>query len=309
VFGETKAGFFDQELKSYENQLDALTQNIGTVREHGSLYDVDAQRSQLLQDRASVEEALRSVESRSVDAHGRIDYYKQRLKSLTPLTVEGDVPSDSVETAKGKLLDLTTQLETLKQRYTEDNKPIRDLEEQIDSVKGFIAGVTVPNHKVWMQRDPAYDDANLKFQTAQADAASVDAQVKLQQQNLADIDGRLKALEEGSRSLEALERQHSMLDDLVRSSHSRYEDARSNEGMDKQDVVSISVLEHPDASTKPAKPKHSLFALVGLALGIAAAGASLFYRLVFRGSLITAESVERLLNLPVCVVPEGAVGS
>ena len=304
VFGENQAGFLDQQIKGYDSDLDVLTRKITDFRQKTGLFDVNAQRTQLIQDRAAVADQLRDVESRSVDAHGRIDYYQGRLRVLSPLVVEGDVPGESVETAKSKLLDLTTQLQALRQRYATDVKPIQDLKEQIQSVQAFIDGKTVSNHKIWKQRDPAYDDATLKLQTAQADAASTDAQVALQSRNLQDLDAKLSALEDGSRVLEAMERDHTMLDDLARTTRTRYEDARSNEQMDRLDVVSVNVLEQPDSPTKTAKPKHWLFALIGLALGIAGDGAILFYALILRESLITAESAERLLGYKVlCVVP------
>jgi len=302
VFGEERAGFFDQQIKTYDSRLADLTRKITDLREHESLFDVTAQRAQLIQDRSSVADELRSVRSRSVDAHGRINYYRGRLKAMTPLVVEGDAPGDAVEAAKSKLLDLQTQLLTLQQRFSADVKPIRDLKSQIDEVQDFIDGKGVSNHKVWLQRDTNYDDAIKNLQTAEADAASTDAQVALQQKNLDEMDQRLRSLEEGSRTLEALERDHTMLDDLAKTTRARYSEAQSNAEMDKSDVVSISILEKPDASTKAAKPKHSVFALIGVALGLAGASSILFYSLLFHETLITAESAERLLRVKVLTV-------
>jgi len=304
VFSSNHSGFFDQQIESYESQLRELTRKITDLRQSQSLFDVDAQRTQMIQDRAAISDALRMVHSRSVDAHSQIEYYRHRLAELTPLAVKGDSPNESLEIAKEKLLDLTTQLLALQQRFAQDVKPIRDLKEQIQVVQDFIHGKTVPNHKEWMERDPAYDDANLKLQTAEAQAASTDADLVLQQKNLDDMDRRLRNLEEGARTLEAMERDHAMLDNLARTARSRFEDARESEELAKLNVVSISILEKPDASTKPASPKHSVFALIGCALGLMSAAAYVFYSVVIRETLITAESVERLLDTRVLsVVP------
>ena len=310
VFGSNHSSFFDQQIESYESKLRELTRKITDLRQSQSLFDVDAQRTQLIQDRAAIADALRMVHSRSVDAHSEIEYYHRRLSELAPLAVKGDGPNESLEIAKEKLLDLMTQLQALQQRFAEDVKPVRDLKEQIQLVQDFIHGKSVPNHKVWMERDPAYDDANLKLQNAQAEAASTDADLILQQKNLDDMDRRLRNLEEGSRTLESMERDHAMLDNLARTARSRFEDARESEELDKLNVVSISILEEPDASTKPASPKHSVFALVGCALGLLGAAALLFYSAVIQETIITAESVERLLGTKVlCVVPLNRVRS
>lgn len=304
VFGETRASYFATQLKTYEAQLDDTSEQIADLREQKSLFDVAAQQSQLIQDRSQVVDVLQSLESKSVDAHGRIGYYQNRLKSLSPLVTAGETQSDAVETAKGKLLDLQVQLVTMRQRYTSDTKPIQDTLQQIGAIQDFIAGRTVANKNVWQQRDPAYDDANLKMQQAEADAASMDAQIVLEKQHLQEFDSQLNDLVGGAHDLEALERNHDMLDDLVRTIRTRYEEAKASEDLDKQNVGSVNVLAEPDASTKPAKPKHTVFALVGCGLGLFGVAAVLIYLVAFRDTLITAESVDRLLGIKVLgVVP------
>ena len=57
--------------------------------------------------------------------------------------------------------------------------------------------------------------------------------------------------------------------------------------------------QRPDAPAKPAGPRHLPFALAGILIGIVGAGGVLLYNLVFRETLITVESVERIIGLPV----------
>ncbi|HXP06656.1 MAG TPA: hypothetical protein VN808_21255, partial [Stellaceae bacterium] len=50
---------------------------------------------------------------------------------------------------------------------------------------------------------------------------------------------------------------------------------------------------------RPAGPRHMPFALAGILIGLVGSAGLLLYYLVFRETLITVESVERLIGLPV----------
>ena len=69
--------------------------------------------------------------------------------------------------------------------------------------------------------------------------------------------------------------------------------------LDREKVVSVSVIQRPEASTKPAGPRHLPYLIGGLLIGLVAAAGMLVYTLVFRETLITVESVERVIGLPV----------
>jgi capsular polysaccharide biosynthesis protein len=59
------------------------------------------------------------------------------------------------------------------------------------------------------------------------------------------------------------------------------------------------VIQRPDAPLKPAGPQHLPFALAGILIGLVGAAGLLLYYLVFRETLITVESVERIVGIPV----------
>jgi len=71
------------------------------------------------------------------------------------------------------------------------------------------------------------------------------------------------------------------------------------EDLDKGNVVSVSVVQQPAAPARPAGPRHLPFALAGILIGLVGASGVLIYLLVFRETLITVESVERIIGVPV----------
>jgi len=115
-----------------------------------------------------------------------------------------------------------------------------------------------------------------------------------------EIDQQLRKIENGARSVDDLEREKRALEDLFRTYRTRFEEARvTNEELEKRNMVSVRVMQQPYAGTEHAGPRRTLFGVAGVVIGLLAAAGMLIYLLVFRESLISAESVERLIGVPV----------
>jgi len=299
MFADPRYKFLDQQTRQYQDQLDAVVKKEADIRSAKSLFDVDAQRSKLLDDRASTGAILQQLKSQSIDAHQRIDFLTNRLKTTPPLIPAGVAQADVVEQAKARLLDLQVKSQQLRERYVGDVKPLQDADAEIASLRSFLARNDSMNRKEWSQRNTAYDDMVVALNRAMADAAPLDDQIALREKEAQSIDARLRDLEEGATAVGDLERERRVLEELVHTYRTRYEEARMNEDLDRDRVVSISVIQRPDAPLRPAGPRHLPFALGGLLIGLVGAVGLLLYYLVFRETLITVESVERLIGLPV----------
>lgn len=299
MFADPRYAFLKQQTQQYGDKLDAITKQEADLRNEKSLFDVDAQRAKLLDDRAGTSAIIDQLKSQSIDAHQRIDFLSNKLKSTPALIPAGVQPSDAVEQAKSRLLDLEVKQQQLQQRYVGDVKPEQDNQAEIAKLRDFISRSDLVTTKQLSQRNTAYDDMVVALNRAQADAAPLDQQIAMRQQQLQHIDERLRDLEQGATQIADLDRERRTLEELTHSYRTRYENARMNEDLDRERIVSVSIVQRPDAPEKPAGPRHLPFALAGLLIGIVGASGVLLYLLVFRETLITVESVERIIGLPV----------
>lgn len=296
MFSDPRYKFLEQQTKQYENDLDAITRKVTDIKNSKSLFDVDAQRAKLLDDRASITSILQQLKSQSVDAHQRIEFLQSRLKTTPALVPAGTSQADVVEQAKARLLDLQVKAQQLRERYVGNVKPLQDTEQEMAAVRQFLGGA---GGKAWTQRNTAYDDMAVALNRALADAAPLDEQIALRTQQENAIDERLRNLEQGAKDLDDAQRERRTLEELVHTYRARYEEARMTEDLDKGNVVSVSIVQKPAAPVKPAGPRHLPFALAGVLIGLVGAGGMLVYLLVFRETLITVESVERIIGVPV----------
>lgn len=299
MFADPRYAFLKQQTQQYADQLDAITKKEADIRNQQSLFDVDAQRAKLLDDRAATSSIIDQLKSQSIDAHQRIEFLTNRLKTTPALIPAGVQPSDAVEQAKARLLDLQVKQQQLKERYVGDVKPEQDADSEIAKLRDFIQRSDPITTKQSSQRNSAYDDMVVALNRALADAAPLDQQVAMRQQELQHIDERLRDLEQGATQIDELERERRTLEELTHTYRTRFENARMNEDLDRQRIVSVSIVQQPAAPEKPAGPRHLPFALAGLLIGIIGASGVLLYLLVFRETLITVESVERIIGLPV----------
>ena len=299
MFADPRYKFLQQQTKQYEDQLDAIIKKEADIRNQKSLFDVDAQRGKLLDDRAATNSIIDQLKSQSIDAHQRIEFLTNRLKITPALIPAGQAQADVVDQAKARLLDLQVKQQQLQERYVGEVKPLQDTDAEIAKLKEFVSRSDPMNTKQWSQRNTAYDDMVVALNRALADAAPLDQQIALRQQQEQSIEARLRDLEEGATSIDELERERRTLEELVHTYRTQYENARMSEDLDRERNVSVSVIQRPDASAKPAGPRHLPFALAGVLVGLIGASGVLLYLLVFRETLITVESVERIIGLPV----------
>jgi len=302
IFGNKRSDLLEKQTSDYERQLEQVTQKITDLKNSQHLSDIVYEREQLIQDRSDVEAKLRDLKAQSIEAHRTLDYYRDQLRSMPELVLTNQNSADAIETAKSRLLDLNTQLLQLKQRYADGNPeavgPIDDLENQIVQIKAFINDPTVNQQKAF-GRNLTYDDGRLKLQNAEAAVPAVDQKIALQTAEDSKILMRLQALDDGEASLEVLNREQGTLRELVHDYRDRYEEARGTQDLDKQNVISVSVIQAPESDNQPDKPSHRLFALIGIAAGLLSMGMAILYFLVYRESIITIESLARTLNLRV----------
>jgi uncharacterized protein involved in exopolysaccharide biosynthesis len=300
MFSDPRYKFLGQQAKQYDDELNAQVKKIADVKSSQSLFDVESQRAKLLDDRASANSILQQLKSQAIDAHQRIAFLQGRLKTTPALVPAGGTTSDVVEQAKDRLLDLQVKGEQLRERYVDGNaKPLQDNAQQMGELKNFLNRPDPMKTKAASTRNAAYDDMTVALNRALADAAPIDQQIALRTEEAKNIDVRLQALTEAGSNVDNMERERRELAELAHTYRSRYEEARMSEDLDREKIVSVSIVQQPAAPMKPTGPSHLPFALAGILIGLVGASGMLVYLLVFRETLITVESVERMLGLPV----------
>ena len=313
IFGNKSSGIFESQTNKYEKQLEDVTQKINDLKNTEHLSDITYEREQLIQDRSDVEAKLRDIKTQSIDARQNLDYFGTQLKTMPEMVLMNQNSADAVETAKTRLLDLQTQLLQLKERFAPGNKDAdaqaADLQNQIASIQSFIANPGV-NQQNSFGRNATYDEGRMKLQDAKSVAPALDQKIAYLTAEDQRIQARLKVLDDGEAGLEILTRNQDALRELVHEYRGRFETAKVSLDLDKERAISVSMAHEPVSDLKPDKPNRLLFAAVGFVLAVFSTGVVALYLLAFRDSVITSESLERILRIKVIgVVPDFTAGT
>ena len=298
MFADPRYQFLEQQTKQYGDQLDAATQKVTQIKNSQGVFDVDSQRAKLLDDRAATITILEQLRSQTVDLRHRIEFLTNRLKTTPQMVAGTSTQSDVLDQALARQLDTTIKAQQLQERYVGDVKPLQDARQEMAKLQEFIRGPAAAARKSSSQRNPAYDDMAISLNRAEADAAPIDQQITLRTNQVADIDGRLRKLEEGGKALDDAQRERRTLEELVHTYRTQYEAARMSEDQNGANAVSVSLVQKPAASDQRF-PSRVPYALAGILIGLVGSAGVLIYLLVFRETLITVESVERIIGVPV----------
>jgi uncharacterized protein involved in exopolysaccharide biosynthesis len=120
-------------------------------------------------------------------------------------------------------------------------------------------------------------------------------------QDVERIEERLRTLTEAERILVGLERERDSLETSLRTYRQRQADSRILEDLDRQKIVSISVIQEPQGLSRPVSPKTLVYAGVGLGGGLAAVVVLVALLFAFRNTYIAPEGVESSTTIPVLV--------
>src|SRR6185437_12985234 len=242
LYQQKHAEMFSDPRYKFLGQQAAQVKKVAELKSTQSLFDVETQRAKLLDDRATVNSILQQLKSQAIDTHQRIEFLQSRLKSTPALVPAGGTTSDVVEQDKDRLLDLEVKRQQLSERYVGNVKPLQDNAAEMAHLKSFLARPDGMKTKAASQRNAAYDDMVVALNRALADAAPIDRQLALRTQEAKDIETRLAALVQASSTVDNLERERRELEELAHTYRSRYEEARMSEDLDREKIVSVSVV-------------------------------------------------------------------
>lgn len=200
---------------------------------------------------------------------------EQRLKE-TGAAAEMTVQSDPLlARLRGDLLQAEVALADLLQRYTENDRRVREKREQVAMIRSQVAGVE------------------------KALAGSVRAQQSSLEEQLRQTGGMLSTLREKKLGADRLTRTVDVARDSFLLYNKQLDEARISANLDRAQLSNIAIVEQPHGSAVNDFDERAGFvilaAIVGLTLGLVSA----FVREFFNKTVRTRRDVEVHLGLPV----------
>jgi uncharacterized protein involved in exopolysaccharide biosynthesis len=298
------SGFLDTQVAGFQHNLRNVEGEIAELKSAKRIVSIDDERKQLLDNRNAMFQTITQLRARSAELDSRIAQLRELLQK-TPENIDmytETEQSDSLERTKSQLLDLQLQEKQLTSRYGDENRQVQSLRSQIGLLQAYIDKAAGQfSGRVRKGRNPLYDEMVAEIARAQAEIKPSLVRADALSQDITRIDDRLKILDGAQRILVGLDRERESLELNVKTYAQRQADAHIMEELDRQKIVSISIIQDPQAGAGPAQPR--LFRYVGLGIGggLALTVALIGLIFAFRNTYIAPEGVESATNVPVLV--------
>jgi succinoglycan biosynthesis transport protein ExoP len=295
----------DRDLASFLEGTD-----VTVIKSAAGTESLAAQKQAELQQLSDLEKRLAETSAavheyeRMVDELGRrLSGEPDRLASANRLNLD-----PTIEEVEKELVSLQLRRDELIQKYTPENRLVRDIDTRIalarqrrQEVQERLGEIdrTEPN-PVHQQIRTEMLRAQGNLEGARARQASLSAQVAASRQTT-------ELLNRKSVALERLRREMSTAEESYNLYQRRFEEARISTAMDQEKILSVSIARPATPPLKPVAPNKKLNLALGLFLAIVGAVGFAFVLEQLDHTFTTGLDVERHLGIPLLgSIPEGA---
>jgi len=293
----------DKDLESFREGADltvikgpAGTESLSAQKE-AALQQLSDLEKRLAETGASVHEYERMVEELGL----RLSAEPVRLASANRLNLD-----PTIEEVEKELVSLQLRRDELIQKYTPDNRLVRDIDTRIalarerrQEVQDRLGTIdrTEPN-PVHQQLRAEMLRAQANLEGARARQASLIAQVAASQQKAEQLNRKSLALEQLRREVNTAEESYNLY-------QKKFEEARISTAMDQEKILSVSIARPATLPLRPVAPNKKVNLALGLFLAIVGGVGLAFVLEYLDHTFTTGLDVERRLGIPLLAsIPE-----
>ncbi|HUY12296.1 MAG TPA: Wzz/FepE/Etk N-terminal domain-containing protein [Terriglobia bacterium] len=294
--------FFEKEASRFRQQLDQSELQLADFSKQKDAVSPTTMVGLTLQKVSDFQANLEQTRAQEAATRERIGALQKELGSTPSRLTTTDRTADNgqlLQQMKSTLLTLEIQRQKLIANYSENYRPVQDVEAQIALTKSAIqAAEKSPVREQDTDQNPTYQWVTQELAKSKTDLASEEAQERAESQIVQNYQNQAislnqKGLLEGDllRTTKAQEVNYLLY-------QNKGEEARIAEALDEKRIVNVAIAE---AATLPELPVHSPWLYVGLGLLLAVmVSMGLAFTLDYLDpSFRTPNEVEDYLDIPV----------
>jgi uncharacterized protein involved in exopolysaccharide biosynthesis len=302
VYENPQLAFQQQGVETQRKRLDAAEQALDSFKVKTGITDFDQEVISLLKQRADVDTALQAAQATMSQAQQRVGDLHRAMVNI-PEKVPGLSSGEqyrSLDDSRSRLADLRTKLSQMLATYAPDSPALDQVRAAI-RVAERDAGARqgeVPSRTAYGVNG-VFQSLQTDYFRAIGDADSGREPVRVFTEQRDGIDRRLAAMREAKGELTTLTRQAQIADDTYRTLFHQYEDAQSQDNLNKQRISRAVVTSEPTRPYKSARPRKLITLLASLVGGaILAVGAAVLLE-ANDDRFATAEQLHAVFGMPI----------
>ncbi|HWY14147.1 MAG TPA: hypothetical protein VNX86_03295 [Rhizomicrobium sp.] len=294
VFSTGKESAYKSSLTDFLGNMDQLERRRTRIKLDNRIYDIDAQRAALINQRVEAQSKLQDTISRKATLDQSIAYLTRKRAEVPSM-----LPSGEMEHANAALADLQQSETEMAVRDGDSNPELQRVRQQIDDLQQKMGALKGEMSRFSASPSPLAQEIDEQIVADRAEQVPLLDELVRDRALVASLDSELHRLEQADLELRTIETRIGAMNSVLEAVQSRYSRARSEEELDRARQVSVVPEAKAVAPDKPVVPRPLLYTAAGVLAGILFAGGVIVFGIVTSRRFITEQSVERLIGLPV----------
>lgn len=295
--------FFKEQADILERNLTDNQIKLDDFKKNNTISSLNEERSLLLKSEADFRAALNQTASQQAELSNKLRELQRQLSSTPkaiPLVDETDNNSNAIGMLQGKLVELKTREDELRDKYTDQSPLMISIRNQIDTVSKKLADQETKRYKKSQSGiNPIYQSLLNGVLSNEAELKALNAKYNIQAGQLAGYQQRLEKLNQLEFEMNNLQQRI----DVDRQNYQLYliklEESRVSDAMDKEKISNVSLIDPARPPFKPIRPNLFLNILLGFIIGLIGGFGLAFFLEYLDDSLENEEDIARFLRVPV----------
>jgi len=297
--GRRTAGYqerIDHDIKDLEN----LERARAEIKATFGVYDLNQQRSVLIQQRADAEKQLRNTTDRQNALAARLAYLAQTRPNIgsNMLSSQTEANPAAIHAAE-VLIDLREKEAALGSAYSPTNPMIKRLRQQTDMMQKQLSELQATTTKISLTPSPITTAIDQDLVSSQSELAPLKDQEMRDRILVGAIGENLRHLEQADMQLRNLDTRIADQNDNIKVLRQLYDKARTEDDVYQTKVTAVVQTSSSTVPERPVAPNKVVFMVCGTIAGLAAACGILMFAVITNRTVLDENALSRSLRLPV----------
>ncbi len=279
VFSENKTPFLEEQQRSYQQKLKESESRLTGFRQKYEVYSLDDQKGLLIKQRADLDTQVKTEESKVKELQARYAYWKDDKNMVTDLVANS---------LRNQVNALELKEQQLLQKYTDTNRLVKDVREEIRLTKEQLA--------------------KQENEVRKQQLAGIQSELNPLQVKVASLKRQLAQVEAEIRSVDQRQEQFRELTREVATNESNYqvylkksEEARISDDLDRRKMTNIQIIERASVPLMPMQVDKKKIYGIGFFLAVAFPLGLAFVSEMLPQGLTIPHYAQKKLRLPILV--------
>jgi len=301
--------FFKNQTDLLKSQLVETEKKLEDLKGSYKISSFDEQKSLLIRQKSNLRAAMDRAQSEEAETTNRISSLKKQLTAIPqhiPQISQLDSNQQLNSALQARLVELQLREKELKSKYTDDNRLVKNVEEEIRIVRRNISeqkGLQISRNT--SGTNPTYQNLHQELMRQESELHAIEAKIAATQKQLEVCDGDLTAMDQVELTYKDLQRKAELEQKNFTLYIVKLEESRIAQAMSSEKISNVTLVEAAYPPLTPTTPKRKINILLSILVGLFGGIGLAFLADRLSSKVESPEQLERVLGVPVLTsIPE-----